>query len=112
MRKDHSLYEIPVIAKGHPFEEKFKFRPELQKLVAFSLAMKLPRHRWFYYKPGFAPDIVKQLLLDYGSEGQNVFLDPFSGVGTGPMAVRLGYHATGLDISPLGLRLEGQKSQI
>ena len=106
MRKDHSLYKVPVIPKGHPFENFFSFCPELQKLVAFSTAMKLPIHRWFYYKPGFAPAIVERLLSDYGSKDRGVFLDPFSGVGTGPMvASRLGYRATGLDISPLGVAI-------
>jgi len=104
MRKDHSLYKVPVIPRGHPFENSFVFRPELQKLVAFSTAMKLPRHRWFYYKPGFAPDIVEMLLSEYAINEVGAFLDPFSGVGTAPIvASKFGYQATGLDISPLGV---------
>lgn len=111
MRKDHSLYKTPVIPDGHPYEDIFSFQPELQKLVAFSTAMKLPRHRWFYYKPGFAPDIVEMILKKYSRYEGESFLDPFSGVGTAPMvASKMGFsRSTGLDISPLGITIGSSK---
>lgn len=109
MRKDHSLYKTPVIPDGHVMEHAFQFTPELKKLVAFSSAMKLPRHRWFYYKPGFAPAIVNRLFDDY-MQIEGLFLDPFSGVGTAPIvASQRGMPALGLDISPLGISVGNGK---
>jgi DNA modification methylase len=103
MRIDHSLYSVPVIPDDHFFNEKFRFTPELKKLVAFSSAMKLPRHRWFYFKPGFAPAIVHHLIEKYANKNGK-FCDPFSGVGTAPLvASEMGFESVGFDISPLGV---------
>lgn len=110
MRLDNTLYAVPKIKKGHKYESFFKLEPKLAKLVAFSGAMKLPRHRWFYYKQGFSPSLVRYFLDNYEIPVPRL-VDPFSGVGTAPMTAsyEYGYESIGYDISPLVIEIAKAK---
>ncbi len=48
----------------------------------FSEASHLPRHRWYYYKEGFSPNLVKDAIETYNIGSNNIILDPFNGSGT------------------------------
>lgn len=49
---------------------------------SFVEASQLPRHRWYYYKEGFSPNLVKAAIETYDLNCNNVILDPFNGSGT------------------------------
>jgi len=67
--------------------------------------MKKPRHRWFYYKHGFSPELVHYFISNY-SIPNNCLVDPFCGVGTAPItASELGLTSYGFDVSPLPIEI-------
>lgn len=69
-------------------EEKIKIsnKFEIGKFMTFDLSKEAPIYNWFYYKEGYAPQMV-EYCLDYFKKGmagktpQNI-LDPFCGAGT------------------------------
>ncbi|MCA9734299.1 hypothetical protein KC799_19350 [candidate division KSB1 bacterium] len=42
----------------------------------------LPRHRWYYYKEGFSPSLVKEAIESYELSNDSIIVDPFNGSGT------------------------------
>ena len=42
----------------------------------------LPRHRWYYYKEGFSPSLVKKAIEMLSLKENDLILDPFNGSGT------------------------------
>jgi len=52
----------------------------------FIEASQLPRHRWYYYKEGFSPNLVKTAIETYNLGSKNIILDPFNGSGTVTLA--------------------------
>ena len=62
---------------------------------------ELPRHRWYFIKEGFSPELVEQAAAQEGLEEADSILDPFSGSGTVPLAAATsGYKAIGFEINP------------
>ncbi len=45
-------------------------------------AKQFARHRWYYYKEGFSPNLVKMAIETYSLNSENLILDPFNGCGT------------------------------
>jgi SAM-dependent methyltransferase len=80
-------------------------KPELGRLMTFELGRDKPLHGWFWYKEGYAPEIVEYALREHGAGGGavgGVILDPFCGVGTTLLAAKsLGRESVGVDASPL-----------
>ncbi len=61
----------------------------------------LPRHRWYYYKEGFSPDLVKAAINEYGLRKGGLLLDPFNGSGTVTLAAaREGIQSIGFEVNP------------
>lgn len=104
------MYLKPRVHNGNKFYNSFVYEPLLSKVVAFSGAMKLPRHRWFYYKPGFSPSIVDYFLDKYTLPIKTL-VDPFCGVGTSVItsAFNYGFKSHGFDISPLAIEISKAK---
>lgn len=62
-----------------------------------------PVYNWFYYKEGYARELVFNVLDMFGFQ-KGVVLDPFCGVGTTNLACReRGLDSVGFDVSPLAL---------
>jgi len=61
----------------------------------------LPRHRWYYYKEGFSPDIVEKAIELSGINKNDIILDPFNGSGTTTLTSALkGYKSLGIEVNP------------
>lgn len=110
MKFSRELYAEPRVHSGNKFYSAFVNEPLLSKEVAFSGAMKLPRHRWFYYKPGFSPKLIDFILNKY-SPPVKTLVDPFCGVGTSVITATFnhGFDAYGFDISPLAIEISKAK---
>jgi DNA modification methylase len=90
---------------------KITNRPELGRFMTFELSKEKPIHGWFWYKEGYAPEIVEWALRDSGMK-DGVVLDPFCGVGTTLLAAKgLNLGSVGVDASPLAAFTSRTKSQ-
>jgi len=76
--------------------------------MTFELSKKKPVHGWFWYKEGFAPEIVEHAI---GSSSPKTILDPFCGVGTALLAAKQkGIDSVGVDASPLAVFISKTKT--
>ena len=77
---------------------KITNRPELGRLMTFELSKEKPVHGWFWYKEGYAPEIVEYALRTEAI-GEGIVLDPFCGSGTtGVACVELGRNFCGIEL--------------
>jgi DNA modification methylase len=78
-------------------------RLEWQQLATFVPNKKTPVFNWFYYKEGFAKELVEKLLDMFQIDGGTV-LDPFCGSGTTLLAAKQrGLSALGFDVLPISV---------
>jgi DNA modification methylase len=74
--------------------------------------IKLPRHRWYYYKEGFSPTLVEKAIEFSGITKNDVILDPFNGSGTTTLTSSLnGYKSIGIEVNPFTSFLSKSKVQ-
>ncbi|MBN1169499.1 hypothetical protein JXA56_00595 [Candidatus Micrarchaeota archaeon] len=72
----------------------------LGTLMTFELSRKKPVHGWFWYKEGYAPEIVKRAIANDTKK----IVDPFCGVGTTLLAAKENrIDSAGVDASPLAV---------
>jgi SAM-dependent methyltransferase len=82
---------------------------DLGKLMTFELPKKIPVHRWFWYKEGFAPEIFDYCV---GKKNPKVVLDPFCGVGTTLLAAKQRkIDSIGVDASQLAVFIAQAKTE-
>jgi len=63
--------------------------------------VNLPRHRWYYYKEGFSPNLVKKAINKLHITNQDLVIDPFNGSGTVTLTCALrGVPAIGIEVNP------------
>lgn len=63
--------------------------------------INLPRHRWYYYKEGFSPNLVKKAIKKMHLNSQDMVIDPFNGSGTVTLTCALmGLPAIGIEVNP------------
>ncbi|MFH0738173.1 MAG: DNA methyltransferase [Candidatus Micrarchaeota archaeon] len=89
-------------------------RPELGRYMTFELSKEKPVHGWFWYKEGFAPELVEFAIDDYmkmrGARPQTI-LDPFCGVGTTLLTAKeRGIESAGVDASTLAVFVSKTKT--
>jgi hypothetical protein len=64
-------------------------------------ATSLPRHRWYFFKEAFSPDIVTHAIKETACKPGDLVVDPFSGSGTTVLAAaRKGLSARGSEVNP------------
>jgi hypothetical protein len=69
--------------------------------IAAQDSISLPRHRWYFFKEAFSPDLVKTAITDANLEPTSIIVDPFCGSGTVPLtAVSEGYHSRAFEVNP------------
>lgn len=83
----------------------------LGKYMTFELSKEKPIHGWFWYKEGYAPEMVEWALRDAGERKPNAILDPFCGTGTTLLtAKQRGIGSVGVDASPLAVFISKTKT--
>lgn len=105
--------KAPTTARTDP--ETAQARPtgssrlaEIPNAVAASIsnisaleAKTKPRHRWYFFKEAFSPEIVDRAVADAGCDAGSVVFDPFCGSGTVPVGAALkGCRAAGVEVNP------------
>jgi hypothetical protein len=74
--------------------------------------VNLPRHRWYYYKEGFSPNLVEKAIELSGIEKDDIILDPFNGSGTTTLASSLNnYRSIGIEVNPFTSFLSKAKAK-
>jgi DNA modification methylase len=69
--------------------------------TTFDHARELPRHRWYYFKEGFSPLLVKKAIEQNELRKNDLVIDTFSGSGTVPLvASELNINSIGLEVNP------------
>ncbi|NYZ74141.1 hypothetical protein H0O00_03285 [Candidatus Micrarchaeota archaeon] len=83
-------------------------KPELGRYMTFELSKEKPVHGWFWYKEGYAPEIVDYAIQDCKPAA---ILDPFCGVGTTLLTAKeKAIESVGVDASPLAVFVSRTKS--
>lgn len=78
--------------------QAFSDGQHLEALVNWRQARQVPVHRWFRYREGFSPLLIKELQLD------GPILDPFCGSGSIMVgAAQQKIRSIGIDINPLAV---------
>ena len=61
----------------------------------------LPRFRWYGYKEGFSPNLVKEAIEKVGIENDDYILDPFNGNGTVTLTASINnIQSIGIEVNP------------
>lgn len=69
------------------------------------------RHRWYYYKEGFSPNLVKRAIEQQGLSNGDYVIDPFNGSGTVTLAAASeGVKSIGYEVNPFTNFLARTKS--
>lgn len=67
----------------------------------FNQTRDLPRHRWYFYKEGFSPALVKKAIEENDLKNNDLILDPFNGSGTVTLtAATEGIDSIGFEVNP------------
>jgi hypothetical protein len=71
------------------------------KAVTFQGKLGLPIHRWYRLTPSFSPQLALDIAAEFGLNGNDFVLDPFSGVGTVPLCMKYrGVPSCSVEINP------------
>ena len=71
---------------------------------------KEPRHRWYYFKEAFSPEIVRHAIAEADLSDGAVIYDPFSGSGTTVLtAFQAGFNGRGTEVNPFLRFVAGAK---
>jgi DNA modification methylase len=80
---------------------KFSEAPELKDLVTFVPNKFEPIHNWYYFKEGYAKQLVDNMIDRFSLKPGSVVLDPFSGSGTTVLSCKQrGLVSVGFEVSP------------
>ena len=73
--------------------------------------INLPRHRWYFYKEGFSPNLVESAIKENELSEDKIIIDPFNGSGTVTLtASLLKMKSIGLEVNPFTSFLSKTKS--
>ena len=70
----------------------------------------LARHRWYYYKEGFSPNLVEKAIETVGVKKDQLIIDPFNGSGTTTLTASInGHKSVGVEVNPFTAFLSDAK---
>lgn len=62
---------------------------------------ELARHRWYFYKEGFSPNLVEKAIELAEVDKTDLIIDPFNGSGTTTLTSSLlGFNSVGIEVNP------------
>ncbi len=83
------------------FGDEPSFTNRRVKAVTFQGKLGLPIHRWYRLTPSFSPKLAHDIADHFGLGGDDLVLDPFSGVATVPLCMKYrGVPACSIEINP------------
>ena len=86
-------------------------RDEWKHWVTPKVAREKAVHRWYLFPHSFTDDLVHALIDEWGLNGQDKILDPFTGAGTTLLAAKeMGIPSNGYDLSPLAVLASNTKT--
>jgi len=89
------------VKQGRLFETEPTFSNRSTKAVTFQGKLTLPVHRWYRLTPSFSPQLADDIADHFGLSGDDLVLDPFSGVATVPLCMKYrGVPACSIEINP------------
>ncbi len=98
--------------KSEELRKKLKDKLEWGKLATFVPNKAQPIYNWFYYKEGFASELVHNLLRMFKLKPGHTVLDPFCGSGTTLLACKeKGMNSLGFDTLPVSAFASHVKTQ-
>ncbi len=60
-----------------------------------------PRHRWYFVKEGFSPNLIREAITDSNCQKGDLVIDIFCGGGTAPLTAKMeGFSAIGFEVNP------------
>ena len=72
----------------------------------------MERHRWYYYKEGFSPNLVEKAIEHAGVKKGELIIDPFNGSGTTTLTSSLlGHNSIGIEVNPFTSFLSDAKTK-
>lgn len=81
-------------------------------LTNFTTSLRYPIHRWYYYKEGFSPILIENLVKNRNQEKEFTVIDPFCGGGTTPLVCMYrGILSIGLEVNPFSSFLAKVKTK-
>lgn len=81
-------------------------------ITNFTTSLRYPIHRWYYYKEGFSPKLIENLVKDVSSKAKCVVIDPFCGGGTTPLVCMYqSIPSVGLEVNPFSSFLSKVKTR-
>ncbi|MBU0532489.1 hypothetical protein KKB44_03275 [Candidatus Micrarchaeota archaeon] len=109
MRKTTKQMNYQKKVQNEEKEMKIKQNYDLGKYMTFEYSKSKPTHNWFWYKEGFAPEIVEYAI---GNSKPKIILDPFCGVGTTLLTAKQGgIESVGVDASSLAVFISKTKTE-
>jgi len=85
--------------------------PQWRQAVTPRHLFDAPVHRWYVFPHSYAPQVVEDLVAEWGLGKKQTLLDPFVGAGTTLVAAReLGLKVVGFDLSPLAVFVSDVKA--
>jgi DNA modification methylase len=83
-----------------PVDSMFK-TSDFSKIASFEHSKDFPRHRWYYFKEGFSPLLVKAAIDKNNIKENDLIIDIFSGSGTVPLVSSTSnINSVGFEVNP------------
>lgn len=95
------------------YENKLVVNPDLDRsIVSFQESKKAKNSRWFKYKEGYSPSLMRY-VFDKAGITDGVVLDPFAGSGTTLFsAADAGLSSVGVELLPVGCEIIAARAAI
>ena len=95
------LYVYNEIESRFPITDLTMGKASYVSQLNFSSGKNYPIHRWFYFKEGFSPELVRNILNEANLKSSCKILDPFCGCGTTLLTAKQeGYKSIGFEVNP------------
>lgn len=94
--------EMQIIFEKAECDLPFFFDDSLSGFMTFTKNLQYPIHRWYHFKEGYSPDLVKKILELYPRPTDSpAILDPFCGSGTTLLVAQANQlPAIGVELNP------------